>query len=186
MEILINDIHASYKVIGEKACLLCPPHPLMGGSRFDIRLERISEALNNIKFSTLSFDYKKPFRGGIGEIEDAKMCFEFLKSRHDFIAILGYSFGSVVASNVATEMGDALILISPLKKIDEIELKDCKLPKLIVVAEKDQIISIRESEEVIKMLSEPKKVVRLETDHFYTGKFDELNENIVNFLSSIH
>ncbi|MBE8539958.1 dienelactone hydrolase family protein [Geoglobus acetivorans] len=184
MEIIHGGIRASYREAGNDAVLLCPPHPLMGGNRFDIRLERISEALNEMNISTLSFDYKQPFRMGVGEIEDAKIMLDYLRERHDGVAVLGYSFGSVVASNVAGE-AKALILISPLKKINSISLKDSTVPKLIVYAIKDEFVPYSESREIIEMMSEPKKITELDTDHFYTGTMDQLVDSVVEFMKSV-
>ena len=181
MEIVVGGVRGTYIIKGERSALLCPPHPLMGGSRFDIRLERICEGLHEIGYSTLRFDYRQPFRSGIGEIEDARIMLRYLKERHDFVAIIGYSFGSVVASNIADE-GDAIVLISPLKKINEIELKDSKRPKLVVYGIYDEIVSPKESREIAEMLSPPKEVVEIETDHFYAGALDILTEKVVEFL----
>ncbi len=182
VEVVVDGIRASYEVRGERGVLLCPPHPLMGGNRFDVRLERISSALNKAGFSTLRFDYRQPFRNGTGEVEDARYMLLYLKERHESVAVVGYSFGAVVASNIADE-SDALVLISPLKKLHEIELRDSTIPKLVVYASYDDIVSADESREIAEMLSEPKEVIELETDHFYTGKMDVLSEEITKFLS---
>jgi len=184
VEIIENGIRGSYDVRGERSALLCPPHPLMGGNRFDVRLERISHALNKLSFSTLRFDYRKPFRDGIGEVKDAREMLLYLKQRHEVVAVIGYSFGSVVASNIADD-SDALVLISPLKRIGSIELKDSAVPKLVVFGSYDDIVSPEESREIFEILSEPKKVVELETDHFYTGKMDALVKEVTAFLSDI-
>ncbi len=184
-EVIIKGvIKGTYEVKGDKAALLCPPHPLMGGNRFDVRLERIANELHKIGFSTLRFDYRQPFRSGIEEIEDAKTCLEYLKESYSFIAVIGYSFGSVVASNIAEEC-NALVLISPIKKIDDIELKDSKVPKLIVFATKDNFVSVGESKEIFDFLSPPKEVLKLETDHFYFGKFDVLARSVADFLKRV-
>ena len=184
-EVIVNGIRGTYET-GNKAttfaALLCPPHPLMGGNRFDVRLERIANELHKIGFSTLRFDYRKPFRSGIGEVEDAMICLEYLRQEHTFVAVVGYSFGSVVASNIG---GDALILISPLKKIDDIELRDAKVPKLIVFATKDSLIPLSESIEIFDSLSPPKEFLELETDHFYFGKFDILAKSVADFLRRV-
>ncbi len=183
MEINVEGIRATYTIRGEKAALLCPPHPLMGGNRFDIRLERICEEIQKLSYSTLRFDYRKPFRYGIGEVEDARIMLRYLKERHEFVAVIGYSFGSVVASNIGDE-ADAIVLLSPLKRINEIELKDSKKPKLIIYAIYDDIVSVNDSKEIVEMLSHPKEVLELETDHFYTGKFDVMSERIAEFLAN--
>ena len=185
MDVMISgQIRATYEIVGDKAALLCPPHPLMGGNRFDVRLERICRELHGISFSTLRLDYRTPYRNGRGEIEDARMCLRYLKERHPFVAVIGYSFGSIVASNVADE-ADALVLISPLWKIDEMSLKDSKVPKLIVYATRDDIVPLEESRAIPEALSEPKEVLELETDHFYFGKFDELSKAVSRFLNRL-
>ncbi|MCS7129927.1 MAG: alpha/beta hydrolase [Archaeoglobaceae archaeon] len=179
MDLEIKSIKANYEYMGENAILLCPPHPLMGGSRFDERLERIVEKLSEEKISSLRFDYRS-YRKGIGEIEDAKICLDFLKSRHTQIGVVGYSFGSVVASNIA-ELCDFAIYISPLPSIDSITFRDSKNPKFFVIAKRDQFVSISDSLELISKASEPRDFVILDTDHFYFGKFDVLAEKICAF-----
>ncbi len=180
-EIVIDSIRATYNVRGEKVALLCPPHPLMGGDRFDIRLEKISLELLRRNVSVLRFDYGHPFRSGLGEIEDAKKCISYLKDRHEHITIVGYSFGSVVASN-ACEYCDAAVYISPLPQINSITFKDCSLPKLFIIATKDQIVPPAEALKLYDAATPPKKVVEVDTDHFYFGKFDVLAKAVSDFI----
>lgn len=180
MEIEIKSIRATYENSGENAVLLCPPHPLMGGSRHDERLRRIAEKFSENQISSLRFDYRG-YRGGIGEIEDAKHCLEFLKGRHSKVAILGYSFGSIIASNLA-DLCDLAIYISPLPSIDSIGFKDSKSRKLFVIARKDQFVSFAVSLELLSKASEPKDFVILNTDHFYLGKFDLLTKKVCDFV----
>ncbi|MEM2726686.1 MAG: alpha/beta hydrolase [Archaeoglobaceae archaeon] len=180
MNVDIKSIKATYEALGTNAVLLCPPHPLMGGNRFDERLERIAKKLSKINISSLRFDYRD-YRKGIGEIEDAKLCLDFLKSRHRKVAILGYSFGSVVASNVAN-LCDLAVYVSPLPSIDSIDFKDSTKPKFFVIARKDQFVSFSESLELISVSSEPKDFVILDTDHFYFGKFEILAEKVAEFI----
>jgi len=172
---MIDGIRVFYERAGEKGALLCPPHPQYGGSMFDVRLERISRKLVMNRISTLRFDY----RSVESAINDAKVCFDWLKREHKSVAVIGYSFGSVIASNIC---GDVLVLISPLKRINGFELKDCEVPKLIVIAKRDQIVSLNESMEIARSLSEPKETLILDTDHFYFGKFDVLAEKVLEFV----
>ena len=183
-DLSVEGVVCTYEIRGENAVILCPPHPEMGGSRFDIRLERIADELKKAGFTTLRFDYSKPYRQGLGEVEDARKCILHLRARHASVGIVGYSFGSVVASNIA-EYGDALVLISPLRKIDKIELKNSGVPKLVVSAKKDQIIPFEESREIFKWLDPPKEFFELETDHFYFGKFDVLAKRVREFIESL-
>ncbi len=181
VEVDIEGIRASYTIRGRNVALLCPPHPLMGGNRFDVRLERITSELIKKDISVLSFDYRQPFRSGIGEVEDARRCLEYLKDRHDRIAIVGYSFGSVVASNVATYC-DVAVYLSPLPEINSIHFEDAEVPKLFIVALQDQFVSVEESMKLFEKASEPKDLLKLETDHFYFGKFDIVARAIADFI----
>lgn len=181
-EVIIDSIRATYSVRGDKAVILCPPHPLMGGNRFDIRLEKIASELIKNNISTLRFDYQQPFRSGIGEIEDAKKVLRYLKDRHNSIAIVGYSFGSVVASNVS-DYCDATVYISPIPRINSISFRfDSNVPKLFVVATKDQFLPFEESMRLYERASNPKRLLEIETDHFYFGKLDVLSRSIAEFI----
>lgn len=181
VEVYIEGIRATYSVRGENAVLMCPPHPLMGGNRFDVRLERISSELLKINVSTLRFDYAEPFRGGLGEIEDAKKCLSYLKDRHNKVAIVGYSFGSVVASNIA-EYCEAAVYLSPLPRINSIKFSDAEVPKLFIIATRDQIVSVEESMKLFSEASQPKDILKLDTDHFYFGKFDVVAKAVADFI----
>ncbi len=180
MNIEIKSIRATYNEIGDFCTLLCPPHPLMGGNRYDERLRRIAEKLAQKGISSLAFDYRE-YRRGIGEVEDALECLEFLKGRHSKIAIVGYSFGSVVASNLA-DLCDLAVYISPLPSIDSIDFRDSKNPKLFVIARRDQFVPFSVSLELYSKAKEPKDFVILDTDHFYFGKFDVLSEKVCDFV----
>ena len=166
-----------YDRAGERAVLLCPPHPEYGGSMYDVRLERISRKLILRRISTLRFDYRSVKTA----LDDAKICFEWLRERHESVGVLGYSFGSIIASYIC---GKALALLSPLRSIDGYELRDCEVPKLVVIAKRDQFVSLKDSLSILSTLSEPKSVAILDTDHLYTGKFDVLSEVVAEFFDS--
>ncbi|WP_202318446.1 alpha/beta hydrolase [Archaeoglobus neptunius] len=180
-EIVIGSIRATYNPRGDNAAILCPPHPLMGGDRFDIRLDRIASELIRRGISVLRFDYGQPFRSGIGEIEDAKKCISYLKDRHNLIGVVGYSFGSVVASNVA-DYCDSAVYISPIPSINSITFSDARSPKLFVIATKDQFVSLNEGVRLYEEASPPKQILKIDTDHFYFGKFDILARAVADFI----
>ena len=145
---------------------------------YDIRLERIRTALEREGVSTLSFNYKSVNSA----LEDAKYYMTFAREGHEKVILVGYSFGGVIASNLC---GDGLIMISPLRRIEGYRIMDCRVPKLMVVARMDQFVPFEESMEIFEELSEPKEIVVLETDHFYTGKFDELVRSVVEFVKRL-
>jgi alpha/beta superfamily hydrolase len=169
-----------YEELSDKSALLCPPHPKFGGSKYDIRLDRISKELHKIGVSTLRFDYTSVERA----IDDARVCLTLLKKSHSFVAVIGYSFGSVVASNIA-DNADALVLISPLKSIEGMNLKETRVPKLIIYAKRDKIIPVEESKALAESLSPPKEILELDTDHLYSGKFDVLSVSVRKYIEKL-
>jgi len=179
----INGIRATEEGEGDRCVIFAPPHPLMGGNRHDPRLTRISSRLAEAGYRCLRFDYRKPYRYGTGEIKDGREILEFLKQGTSEIAVVGYSFGSLVASNIASN-ADLAVFISPLKKIDNMEFNfDIEVPSLVVYAIRDQIVDMTESIEIIMKLKNIKRFVSIETDHFYTGRSRELVQAVTDFIS---
>ncbi len=119
--------HISFKSKGETlratlyndslsvAVILCPPHPLYGGSRNDTRIVKVAEELAIHNISALCIDYGS-YGQGFKEVQNVLDAIEFLKRRVDSLGLLGYSFGAVVASNVAIQAEiEAFIAMSILK-----------------------------------------------------------------------
>ncbi len=180
----VNGIRATEEGEGNRGVIFAPPHPQMGGNRHDPRLTRISSRLADSGYRCLRFDYRKPYRYGEGEIDDAREILEFVKKDSTRIAVVGYSFGSLVASNIANE-ADLAVFISPLKKIDRMKFNfEVEVPSLVVYATRDQIVSESESAEVIMNLKNVEKFASIETDHFYTGKSRELVQAVTSFITS--
>jgi|Deesub1362A_J573_1020465.scaffolds.fasta_scaffold03207_2 hypothetical protein len=182
MEVKIGDINATVQGSGDRCVIMCPPHPLMGGSRYDIRLKRIANTLEEIGVSSLRMDYRSEFSGGTGEIEDMREVIEFSKEKWNKIVVLGYSFGAVVASH----SNETQILMSPLPEIDDIKLRvDGVEEKYVIFGMKDEFVNVEELEELLKSGRNVKRIVKLETDHFYTGALQELVETVVSFIQEI-
>ncbi len=184
VEVEIESVRASYEIRGDEVVLMCPPHPLMGGNRFDVRLEKIASELIRNDISIFRFDYREPFRGGIGEVEDAKICLSYLKDRHSSIIVLGYSFGSLIASNVSP-FCDAAVYISPIPEMNSIRFRDSSVPKLLIIALRDQFVSPESSMRLFDSLSDPKKLIKIDTDHFYFGSFDRLIGAVRDFVLDV-
>jgi len=182
MHLRVDDLRAILQEAGEKCVVMCPPHPLMGGSSADFRLKRIADELQKNGISSLRMDYRENFSGGTGEIEDMRKILKFAGKRFSELAVLGYSFGAVVASHSDVPQ----ILISPLVRIDDISLRlDGEEDKYIVFGVRDEFINEGELESVLRAGKNVKRIVKLETDHFYTGALDELAETVLSFVQEI-
>ncbi|MEM2934175.1 MAG: dienelactone hydrolase family protein [Methanocellales archaeon] len=165
--------------------VLCPPHPLYGGSRFDHRLAAVALELEKNGITALTFDYRNKFARGRGEIQDAISALRYLRGRVKKIGIFGYSFGAVVASNAASKfevIGIAYLAI--LKQTEDIQaIVNQRAPKFFIHGKKDQIAPYARFEELYQSANEPKQCLILENeDHFFHHSIEEIAKAIARFF----
>jgi uncharacterized protein len=97
------------------AAIVCHPHPLYGGDRFNQVVSALFEALPRADIAALRFDFRTEFSGGPGERLDAIAALdELVAAVPDVpVAVLGYSFGAIVALGLGDERVTALGLVAP-------------------------------------------------------------------------
>ena len=177
-----TDVHAqevSFKSKGEAlpatfydnssaGVVLCPPHPLYGGSRNDTRIVRIARELASHNISALCTDYGG-YGKGVKEVENVLDAVSWMRKRVRSLGLLGYSFGAVVASNAAarTEV-KGFVAMSILKKVNGLEANlDFDCPKLFVHGKRDDVALYSEFEHLYAKARGRKEKLVLDTDHFY-------------------
>jgi alpha/beta superfamily hydrolase len=167
--------------------ILCPPHPLYGGNRFDARLVRIATELAANNISSLALDYHD-YTGGEEEVKDVLAAIAYFKERAGSLGLLGYSCGTAVASNAARESPTkikGIALISPIKRIDKLELElSSNCPKFMVYGFNDSLV-VGDFEELYLKARGKKERVALETDHFYYGFEDILAKKTTEFFARV-
>ncbi len=149
--------------------VLCPPHPLYGGSNNDTRIVRVAKALTLHNISALCMNYGSYGRG-VNEVQNVLDAIEFMRKRQvDSLGLLGYSFGAVVASNAAAQSEiDAFVAMSILRKVNGLEARlDFSCPKLFVHGVRDNVASYSEFERLYEEARGTKKKLVIDTDHFY-------------------
>lgn len=167
---------------------LCPPHPLYGGSRFDHRLAAVALELEKNGIAAFTFDYRRKFTRGRGEIQDAISALRYLRARVKKIGIFGYSFGAVVASNAAYKfdvIGIAFLAI--LKQTEDIQaIVNQRSPKFFIHGKRDQIAPYGQFEELYQIASEPKQCLILENeDHFFHRSIEEIAKAVAKFFKGL-
>jgi uncharacterized protein len=129
--------------------------------------------------------------GGIGERDDARAALDYLTARFPRIPVLmmGFSFGSVVALVVgsADQRVNGLAGIGlPINSSDFNFLLEVRKPKLIVQGTEDRFGSRERVAKLFSSLQEPKRLRLVEgADHFLTGKLQDLELEIQEFLQGI-
>lgn len=163
--------------------ILCPPHPLFGGSRRDTRIVRVARELAANNISALSVDYGS-YSQGITEVQNVVDATSFMRSKVDSLGLIGYSFGAVVASNAATQVEiNAFAAISILKKVDGLYADlnfDC--PKLFVHGKRDNVAPYSDFVALYRKAEGRKEKLVLDTDHFYMDNYPTTIDRVANSI----
>ncbi|MHC1579254.1 MAG: alpha/beta hydrolase [Candidatus Alkanophagales archaeon] len=190
-DIVIDGIECTLVRRGGVCVVLCPPHPLFGGCRHDVRLVRIAERLADVGISSLRLDYSR-YSGGASEVEDVLSTISFAAHEFEAVGVLGYSFGAVVSSNAVARALDAgldvgaFVAMSILRRVDRLEATlGFRVPKLLIHGRFDFVAPLSEFERLFEAASAPKEKLVLDTDHFYGGVIDVVAERICGFFSRV-
>jgi len=173
-----------------EACLLCHPHPLFGGSMHSKVVYRMTRALRRSGSVVLRFNFRGVGRSegnhdnGIGELEDARLLLDWLRSRYPELpfSTAGFSFGSRIAARLGCSLNDtkrAILVGFPTSKGDFEYLKTCRVPKVVIQSTNDEHRPRSQRESVYGSLAEPKQIRWIEAgDHFFRDGLDALEETI--------
>ena len=169
-----------------RGILLCPPHPIYGGSRHDLRLVMTANTLVTSNISALCIDYSA-YTGGTGEIEDTLFAFEYISRAMTSLGLLGYSYGALVASNVAAQLQHlkGLVLISPPREVNGLKINlnsTCK--KLIIYGLRDNFVT-EDIDEIYGLFKGEKQRLGFDTDHFYIGYERNLAHAVMEFFHEV-
>jgi len=181
------------------AALVCPPHPLYGGTLHNKVVFHAMKALNSFGFPVLRFN----FRGaglsqgehdhGQGELEDVRTALDWLDGEyHRPLIFAGFSFGAAVGLQAACPDPRVKALIGlglPVSPIDDRRynfdfLHDCPKPKLFVSGSRDQYAPRAELERLIALLRQPHQLKIIEdADHFFEGRLREMRQTIEAWIT---
>jgi len=171
-----------------EAVLLCHPHPLFGGTMRNKVVHRIARGLVRTGSAVLRFNFRGvalsegAFDSGRGELEDARVCMEWLRARYPDApySAAGFSFGSRIALRLACEIGTVARMIAvgyPTGGPQISGLSLCRRPKFFIQSTHDQFGPRAELEKLFETFSEPKKLIWVEArDHFFDGALERLEE----------
>lgn len=170
--------------------VLCPPHPLYGGSRNDTRIVKIGRELASYNISALCLDYGS-YGKGIREVQNVLDAVLFLQKKVCSLGLLGYSFGAVVASNaVAHTSLDGFVAMSILRKVNGLDANlDFDCPKLFIHGRHDNVASYSDFESLYAEASGRKRKLVFETDHFYMDNYptiiDSVSRSVLQFFQDV-
>jgi alpha/beta superfamily hydrolase len=176
------------------AAVMCHPHPLYGGTMHTKAVFRIAQALVDLGFPTLRFNFRGVGRStssydhGRGEREDVRAALDYLASAFPGVplALGGFSFGSWVALPVGCADARVIQLIGagvPLASLPVDALAGCAKYKLIVQGERDQYGPKDELVRWFADVAEPKDLrIVAGADHFFTDRQAELIQAVTSYF----
>jgi uncharacterized protein len=170
--------------------VVCHPHPLYGGDMDNPVVVRVQEVCVALGLATLRFNFRGVGRstgthdGGRAEQRDVEAALDHLRAAIPgaALALAGYSFGSVVAAQVATRRSDLAglaVIAPPLAVSGEAPfagLAEFTRPLLVVGAGQDEYSSRAALDALARRLGGAEVHVVEDASHFFFGKLFPLGE----------
>ena len=177
---------------GESGCVICHPHPLMGGSMHNNVVEAIRDSFSSLNYTTLRFNFRGVgnstgnYDEGGGEQSDILSAQGFLKKNGvEKIILAGYSFGAWVGSKVLEQSDQQFIagvFVSPPHNLFDFNW-DNLINKiyLVVSGDRDQYCDLEILRNQAKIINYAMETI-IGADHFYSGKENELLDVLLKYI----
>ena len=160
--------------------VLLHPHPSYGGDQHDVRVTALFDALQAAGAAAVRFDFASA---------DVAACAQQATDALDSLpagvpaAIVGYSFGGVVAASVVDPRVQAwALLAAPLGGDEPIGADE--RPKLLLVPAHDQFLAPAEARSRVAGWSSATVEEVPSTDHFLGGSMRAVTDRVVDWLRS--
>ncbi len=178
---------------GEKALVMCHPHPLHGGEMRNNVVEAVIQAYGEKGYTTLRFNFRGvgmsggSYGEGIDESGDVKAALEFLAEQgKKEIDLGGYSFGAWVCAHGLENFEKAcrLIMVSPPVSAMDMAFLSCNAKiKLVIAGSRDEIGDYEMIQGMMTTWNPEAQLHRIEgADHFYWNQTAEIRAAIKAFL----
>lgn len=177
----------------EKGVVVLHPHPLYGGDMVNPVVETVIAAYSRRGWSTLRFNFRGVggsdggYDNGKGERDDVLASISCMTAQGiHAIHLVGYSFGSWVQAQLPQLPGEVVsqVMVSPPIALLPLP-KSLKVPglKLVLTGEHDDIAPVQQVEAAVSEWNPKARFHVVDgADHFYFGRFNELESLIVREL----
>jgi alpha/beta superfamily hydrolase len=165
------------------AVVVCHPHPLRGGDRFNAVVDAMFAAFPANGFHALRFDFRAQHDEGVAERLDVVAALDHLSDRYPDVALYtaGYSFGAVVSLNVGDDRIVGKIAVAP--PLSHMAVDPPGQPTLVLVAEHDQFCPPSVAEPLVATWPQATMAIITSSDHFLAGRAAAAAETAAAWLS---
>jgi alpha/beta superfamily hydrolase len=178
------------------AAVVCHAHPLYGGTMQMKVVHRAAKTLQNHRTVALRFNFRGVGRSqgvhedGRGEQDDVRAALDELERLFPGLPLVlgGFSFGSTMALKVGLEDPQVKAIFAlgfPVDLVPDTSfLNDCTKPRLFVQCERDPFGTGEKIRTLVEKLPQPLELVVVPGgDHLFTGRLDELDEALGNWIA---
>lgn len=165
------------------AVVICHPHPLRGGDRFNTVVDAMFVALPASGFHALRFDFRAEHGGGVAERLDVVAALDHLADRYPGTALhtAGYSFGAAVSLAVDDDRIVRKVAVAP--PLSHMAVDPPRQPTLVLIAEYDQFCPPSVAEPIIATWPDTTMEIIASADHFLAGHAQDAAETAAAWLS---
>lgn len=176
--------------------IICHPHPLQEGTMNNKVVTTLVRVLQRLDIVPIRFNFRGIGRSQgsyghvTGELDDLRAVVAWAKEHYPDYQILlaGFSFGSYIATKVATEMNPvALITIAPPVHHNAFnKLPEITFPWIVVQGEADEVVPPDEVFAWLETRSTQPSIIRLPgVGHFFHGQLIVLRDLLIERLKPL-
>jgi hypothetical protein len=178
-------------------CVLCHPHPQYGGSMRSLVISELFRALPEAGITALRFNFRGveassgTWSEGKGERRDAAAAVALGASLEPDRPLLlaGWSFGADIALSTLDDRINGWIAIAPplryTNEADVAAIADDARPKLLALAEHDEVRRADEISIIANTWNETHVVVVPGASHFFVGRTNRLVALSLDFVDRV-
>ncbi len=166
------------------AVVLCHPHPLFGGNRFNPVVDALYRALPQAGFTALRFDFRAEHDKGVAERLDIVAGLEALEALDGLdeavpLFVVGYSFGALVAISTDDARIAGVVAVAPPLSNDH---HPPSAPALVITPRHDQYCPPETAALVTSAWNDVELGVIEGADHFLNGYSATVAERATGWL----
>ena len=187
--------HSSTKP-NSKSLILSHPHPLFGGTMTNKVIDQIYRRSVERDWSVLRYNTRGTGKStgthdkGIAETRDLEELVGWALKQPNFssdhLILIGYSFGSWLTAKVAAKLQKPCVLIAPAVTMYPFPVEEFAQNKIILSAEKDELIPIQKTKEYVDSLLDPKTHIMIPgADHYFIGTTTTLIREVFRQLDTL-
>ena len=171
--------------------VLCPPHPLQGGTMDNKVVTTLARALVQRGWRVVRFDYRGvrqsagSWDDGVGEVDDALAVIAAHRVAGEPLVLGGFSFGGYVAASAAAKLSDAdkprrMVLVAP--STQKHDAPPAVADTLLIHGEADDVVPLSASMDWARPQALPLVVVP-GAGHFFHGQLMILKSLVLRFFA---